>query len=173
MPQRPGGNVQCRVLGGVCSRSARRAARRLLLSSATVQLRELHGASCFRLFLRVPPQLRNPHNYPLFVSFSFRIMASVGLDPMAFLLVELRLHVWSFVLHSLRTRLATIERLRQISGISPGRLCWLVRTFCLLPAGQPLLYLMLFCETRCGLPCSQWGLSELSDPPGCVVRSVW
>ena len=35
------------------------------------------------------------------------------------------------------------------------------------------LYLILFRETRCGLPYSQWGLPDLSGPPGCVVRSVW
>ena len=34
-------------------------------------------------------------------------------------------------------------------------------------------YLNDFSETRCGLPCSQWGLSELFDPPGRVVWSVW
>ena len=56
MPQRPGGDVQCRVLGGVCSRAARRAAWRLLLSSATVQLRELHSAVVVPANVRVVPR---------------------------------------------------------------------------------------------------------------------
>ena len=45
-------------------------------------------------------------------------MSAVSADPMAFLPRELRLCIWSFVAPWVRTRVANVVRLRQLSGLA-------------------------------------------------------